>query len=507
LPDTLLRLERLTKLYPGTIALHDASLELERGEVHGIIGKNGAGKTTLVKIISGIESPTSGTLTVRGTPHAGWTRAEARGHGISIVSQEPQLVPDFTVAENLFTPDYPRGRAGMIDWRRMLREAERVLAEAGIGVSPRARGSDLSLSEQQLVLVARAFFVDRSGIILLDEVTASLSEKDEALLDGLIRGRKAEGRAIIYITHRMAEILRLCDRVSVLRDGRVVATERVSDLDEARLSAYITGAAGAPSDAAPAGRAEAPACAQEAPLLRVESLRVAGRREEVSLELREGEILGLAGLRGCGRTEIMKTLAGIMRPDAGAVLLDGRDARVRDPEEALHRGIVYLPEDRDREGLIETHGVRQNLSLSSLGAILRGPFIDRRGEGKRTAELVSLLSIDTPSAEQEVRYLSGGNKQKVVVGRILSTRPRLYLLDEPTKGIDIAAKRGIVSMIRTVLRTGAGVILTSPGLDDLMEACDRILVLHRGRLTAAFRREEFDESRIYMAMQGLGGKE
>jgi ABC-type sugar transport system ATPase subunit len=500
LPDTLLRLERLTKLYPGTIALHDASLELERGEVHGIIGKNGAGKTTLVKIISGIETPTSGTIAVHGTPHAGWTRAEARGHGISIVSQEPQLVPDFTVAENLFTPDYPRSRAGLIGWRGMLREAERVLAEAGIRVSPRARGSDLTLSEQQLVLVARAFFVDRSGIILLDEVTASLSERDETLLDGLINGQKARGRAIIYITHRMAEIMRLCDRVSVLRDGRVVATERVSDLDEARLSAYITGAAGTVPDSAPPPPGEE----ARAPLLRVESLRLAGRYEDIGFELREGEILGLAGLRGCGRTEIMKTLSGIMRPDAGRVLLDGREARVRDPEEALRRGIVYLPEDRDREGLIETHGVRQNLSLSSLGAVLRGPFIDRRAEGKRAAELVSRLSIDTPSAEQEVRYLSGGNKQKVVVGRILSTRPRLYLLDEPTKGIDIAAKRGIVSMVRTVLRKGAGVVLTSPGLDDLMEACDRILVLHRGRITAAFRRDEFDESRIYMAMQGLG---
>ncbi len=502
--ETLLQLDRLTKLYPGTIALHDATLGLERGEVHGIIGKNGAGKTTLVKIISGIETPTSGTLTVRGIPHAGWTRTEARVHGISIVSQEPQLVPDFTVAENLFTPDYPRSRTGLIRWREMVRQAERVLSKAGIGVSPRARGSDLTLSEQQLVLVARAFFVDRSEIVLLDEVTASLSEKDEALLDGLIKGQKAAGRAIIYITHRMAEIMRLCDRVSVLRDGRVVATERVSKLDEARLSAYITGSAAVgPSVAAPEDvRADA-----AAPLLRVESLSLSGRFEDIRLELHEGESLGLAGLRGCGRTEIMKSLAGILRPDAGRVLLDGRDASVHDPEEALHRGIVYLPEDRDHEGLIETHGVRLNLSLSSLGAVLHGPFIDRRREAERTAGLISLLSIDTPSAEQEVRYLSGGNKQKVVVGRILSTRPRLYLLDEPTKGIDIAAKRGIVTMIRTVLRKDAGVILTSPGLDDLMEACDRILVLHRGRVIAAFSRDEFDESRIYIAMQGLGSKE
>ena len=501
--ETLLRLERLTKLYPGTVALRDASLELERGEVHGIIGRNGAGKTTLVKIISGIETPTSGTMELRGVPHAGWTRRDALDHGISIVSQEPQIVPDFTVAENLFTPDYPRSPLGRIRWRDLYGRAEKVLAEAGIGVNARARGSDLTVSEQQLVLVAKAFFVDRSDILLLDEVTASLSEKDETLLDGLIAAQKAKGKAIIYITHRMAEILRLCDRVSVLRDGRTVATQRVADLDEARLSAYVTGA---DAGRAPAGRPEARRTAPpaSAPLLRVEGLSRAGRYRDVSFILQEGEILGLAGLRGCGRTEIMKGLSGLLRPDCGRVALDGRDALTSGPDAALARGIVYLPEDRDGEGLIETHGVRLNLSLSSLGHVMHGPFLDRAREEKRAAELISALSIETPSAEQEVRYLSGGNKQKVVVGRILSTRPRLYLLDEPTKGIDIAAKRGILDTVRTVLRRNAGVVLTTPGLDDLMEACDRILVLYRGRITAEFQRDGFDESKIYMAMQGLG---
>jgi ABC-type sugar transport system ATPase subunit len=299
----------------------------------------------------------------------------------------------------------------------------------------------------------------------------------------------------------MAEIMRLCDRVSVLRDGRTVATEAVAELDEARLSAYITGGTiGSGFAAAASGKAGEDAVA---PLLRVEGLAQAGRYEGISFELGEGEVLGLAGLRGSGRTEILKSLAGIERPERGRVLLDGRDARVGGPAEALRRGIVYLPEDRDREGLVESHGVRQNLSLSSLGSVMRGPFLDRRRENGRAASLIASLSIDTPSAEQEVRYLSGGNKQKVVVGRILSARPRLYLLDEPTKGIDIAAKRGILDMTRTTLRREAGVILTSPGLEDLLEACDRILVLYRGRIASEFRRDSFDESRIYMAMQGL----
>jgi ABC-type sugar transport system ATPase subunit len=499
--ETLLRLDHVTKLYPGTIALYQASFELESGEVHGIIGKNGAGKTTLVKIISGIQAPTSGTLTVRGRAHRGWTRAEARGHGIAIVTQEPQIVPDFTVAENLFTPRYPCSPPARIRWREIQERAERVLGEAGIGVNPRARGSDLTVSEQQLVLVAKAFFVDEADIILLDEVTASLSEKDEALLDALISQQKRRGKAIIYITHRMAEILRLCDRVSVLRDGRTVATEQVAGLDEVRLSAYITGAGGA-APAAGDGAAPLPA-PERAPLLRVEGLSLAGCYEGIGFDLRERQILGFAGLRGSGRTEILKTLAGILRPDGGRVLLDGRVARHGGPAAALRRGVVYLPEDRDHEGLVEPHSVRQNLSLSSLGAISRGLFLDRRREAERTAGLVGSLSIETPSAEQEVRYLSGGNKQKVVVGRILAAHPRLYLLDEPTKGIDIAAKRSILAQVRSVLSREAGVILTSPGLEDLLETCDRILVLYRGRITADFPRDRFDESAIYMAMQGL----
>ncbi len=507
--DTLLHLDRVTKLYPGTIALYQASLGLERGEVHGIIGKNGAGKTTLVKIISGIEAPTSGTLTVRGRTCRGWNRAEARENGIAIVTQEPQIVPDFTVAENLFTPRYPCSPLARIRWGEIRSRAERILAEAGIGVNPRARGSDLTLSEQQLVLVAKAFFVDEADVILLDEVTASLSERDEALLDGLIGQQKRRGKAIIYITHRMAEILRLCDRVSVLRDGRTVATERVAGLDEARLSAYITGTAGMrPPPENPSADSRPPSGARSAPdgdvpLLRVEGLTQAGRYEGISFDLGEHEILGLAGLRGSGRTEILKTLAGILKAGSGRVLLDGREVRVSGPAGALRRGIVYLPEDRDREGLVETHSVRLNLSLSSLGPLRRGPFLDRRREEARTAALIETLSIDTPSAEQEVRYLSGGNKQKVVVGRILSARPRIYLLDEPTKGIDIAAKRSILAQTRATLRREAAVILTSPGLEDLLEACDRILVLHQGRIVAAFPRDAFDESRIYMAMQGL----
>lgn len=516
LESSLLRLDRVTKLYPGTIALYQASLSLERGEVHGIIGKNGAGKTTLVKIISGIEAPTAGSITVRGRAHRAWARAEARANGIAIVTQEPQIVPDFTVAENLFTPQYPCSPLKRIRWRELRERAGRILREAGLGVNPLAKGSDLSLSEQQLVLVAKAFFVDPADIVLLDEVTASLSEKDERLLYRLIERQKAQGKAIIYITHRMAEILRVCDRVSVLRDGRTVATERVADLDEERLSAYITGAgSGRPArrgQAGPSARGGAPAAPGgdgsspprgPRPLLEVEGLSLAGRYRGISFELRAREILGLAGLRGSGRTELLKSLAGALQPDAGRILLEGRPVRWPGPAAALRCGLVYLPEDRDREGLVEGHSVRLNLSLSSLGALRRGPFLDRRREAERTAGLVRALSIDTPSAEQEVRYLSGGNKQKVVVGRILAARPRVFLLDEPTKGIDIAAKRGILEMTRTTLRREAGVILTSPGLEDLLEVCDRILVLHQGRIAAAFRRGEFDESRIYIAMQGI----
>lgn len=502
--NPILEMDHISKLYPGTIALLNTSLELLPGEVHGVIGKNGAGKSTMVKIISGIISPTSGSIRIRGSTHRSLTRSEARHNGIAIVTQEPQIIPDFSVAENLFTPAYPCTSIKSIKWNAIYSEAEEILTKTGIDISSRAKGSDLTVSEQQLVLVVKAFFVDEAEIVLLDEVTASLSENDEELLYDLIAKQKRKNKAIIYITHRMAEIVRICDRVTVLRDGQTITTENVADLDEGELSSFITGMDfGRTFETAVKNEERIPGTQVNPVLLCIEQLTKTGSYYNISFELHENEVLGLAGLRGSGRTEILKSISGILRPDSGRVRLGNNESRFRSPSEALRHGIVYLPEDRDREGLIEILSVRFNLSLCSLPSLKKGVFLDKKKELSQVEDLIDLLSIDATSTENEVRYLSGGNKQKVVVGKILSRKPKIFLLDEPTKGIDIATKGSILEMVRTTLREKAGVVITSPSLEDLLAVCDRIVVLYQGRIVREYLKERFNESNIYMAMQGV----
>ena len=549
---TILRLDGITKLYPGSVALYNARMDVKEGEVHGIIGKNGAGKSTLVNIVSGITAPTGGEIRFGGEVVHALTRQRARRAGIAIVTQEPEVVPDFTVAENLFFPDYSRGPGGRIRWRGMGEEAGRIMEMARLRVNVLAKMSDLSLSEQQLVLVAKAFYVERAKIIILDEVTASLSSRDGAFLYEIINMQKREGKAILFISHHMGEILEICDRVTVLRDGKTVATEKRGALDQHRLALFIVGEEngdfrGSGRGLAPAGESalrsasrwdggvsattgggvKTPTAggalahagigwkardgarvrgADDSVVLAVSNLTRAGAFQDLSLTLRKGEVLGIAGLRGSGRTEILKAIAGIDRVDGGSVAVEGRERVFRSPAEAFAGGVVYLPENRDKEGLIEMQSVRVNLSLSSLRRLTRGAFIDRRAERKVIEGLIDMLSIMTPSPEQEVRNLSGGNRQKVVVGKIFASRPVVYLLDEPTRGIDISAKTSILSTIRECLAETSGVIMTAPGLEDLVSVCDRILILYRGSVVDEFARGEFQERELYLAIHGTGRK-
>jgi ABC-type sugar transport system ATPase subunit len=510
----VLRLDGVTKLYPGSIALYNARMDVRAGEVHGIIGKNGAGKSTLVNVISGITAPTAGEIRLDGELFHSLTRQRARRAGIAIVTQEPETVPDFTVAENLFFPDYFRGAGGRIRWRDMGEEAGRIMEKARLKVSALAKMSDLPLSEQQLVLVAKAFYVERASIVILDEATASLSSRDSAFLYEIIDMQRREGKSVLFISHHMGEILEVCDRVTVLRDGRTVATEAREALDRDRLSRFIVGE-GAPAEGA--GVVEAARGSRKgssggdafggSPVLELEGLTRAGAFESVSLALRRGEVLGIAGLRGSGRTELLKAIAGIDRVDGGTIAVGGRRGVFRSPSEAFAGGVVYLPENRDKEGLIEIQSVRANLSLSSLRRLTRGGFIDRREERRVAGGLIDTLSIMTPSPEQEVRNLSGGNRQKVVVGKIFASKPLVYLLDEPTRGIDISAKKSILRTIRERLADGSGVIMTAPGLEDLLGVCDRILVLYGGRIVSEFTRGEFSEKRLYLAVHGESGQE
>lgn len=496
---SILHLKNITKIYPGTVALQNVNLEINRGEVHGIIGKNGAGKSTLVGIISGMVTPSGGEIEIRGHKLAHLSRLDAKREKISIVPQEPQVISDFTVAENLFLGDYPNC-GPFVNWKQMLDSTEEILRRTRLNINARAKAADLSISEQQLLLLLKACYVEKSDIIILDEASASLSQDDEKIYYSLIAEQKKMGKTIILISHRTDEILQVCDQVTVIRDGRSVKTIACKELDRRQFSALIVGEE-SEQNLNMTGK-YSPINREEDIVLRVDKFTHLGYFENIDITLKKGEVIGLAGLRGSGRTELFKSIVGIDPIDSGTLEIDGSKCTVSSPAQALGQGVVYLTEDREKEGLIANLSVRENMVLNCLSQISKIGFIERTKENKLVSQLVKVFEIITASPEQEVNQLSGGNKQKVVVSRISAFGPLVYLLDEPTRGIDIAAKDSILRIIRERLADQAGVIMTSPGLDDLLLVCDKILVMYKGKIIAAYEREQFNESLIFHTMQG-----
>jgi ABC-type sugar transport system ATPase subunit len=494
-----LSLQGITKIYPGTVALEEVNLEVRYGEVHGLIGKNGAGKSTLVGILAGLIQPTSGTIRIGNCSFGSLSRAHAKREGVAIVTQEPEIILDITVAENLYLGDFET-RGGFLDWSGMFAKAQKVLEQVGLDINVQLRAGDLSLSERQLLLIIKACIVEDARIIILDESSAPLTQKDAEILRRLVGDLRSRGKAIVYISHHIDELLEICDRLTVLRDGRSVATRNRADLDHQSLSELIVGDGFAVCKARRGE--ETPAFGEE--LLVLEGLTRWGNYEGISFTLRRGEILGIAGLRGSGRTELLKGIAGIEPPDEGKIVLKGKERLFRKPNEALAAGVAYLPEERESEGLIKLFSIRDNLILNSLSQFVSHGFIRNAAASRRAAEVFEEVQVKAFSLEQAVEELSGGNKQKVVIGRIMAARPDVYLLDEPTRGVDIGAKKSILSLICERIRGNAGVIITSPGLDDLIDVCDRILVLCGGKIVKSYNRREFDEKQLFMDIQGFG---
>ena len=504
---TVLQLKNITKIYPGTAALQHVDLEISSGEIHGIIGKNGAGKSTLVGIISGMIHPSSGEVIVNGRRVAHLSRIDAKKEHIAIVPQEPQIIADFTVAENLFLGDYPH-KGPVVDWKEMFIAADKLLKKAGLFVNPRGKAGELSLSAQQLLLLLKACYVENAQIIILDEASASLAQDDEKIYYEIISEQKKMGKTIILISHRTDEILKVCDRVTVIRDGKTISTINCADLDKKSFAALIVGEeSNERSDKMNEYSEKDPGLKKRQTILEVKGLTRAGAYYNINFQLHKTEILGFAGLRGSGRTEIMKSLIGMDHYDEGAVQICGMEYLPKNPAHALELGIVYLPEDRELEGIFSSLSVRENIMMNSLEDIGRKFIIDREKEHKTVQRLVRMFEIQAATPEQEVSQLSGGNKQKVVVGRIAAFGPKVFLLDEPTRGIDIAAKESMLSIIRNKLSADSGIIITSPGLEDLMLICDRILVLCKGKITASFDRTEFDEQAIFHMMQADDSRE
>jgi D-xylose transport system ATP-binding protein len=496
----LLKAEDLSKTFPGVRALDGVSLEVRAGEIHALCGENGAGKSTLIKILSGIHPHGShgGQLWVDGQPACFGGVADAGRAGIAVICQELALVEEMTVAENIFLGREPLRAGGLVDWPRLQRDASAVLAPFEVAIDPAARVGDLGVGHKQLIEIAKALS-RQSRVLILDEPTAALAQHEVEVLMRILRSLRQSGMGCIYISHKLEEVFALADRITVLRDGRAVHSAQSSQLSPAEVIALMVGR--------PMGETwvPGPKSPRGAVALRVEALGVddeQGRRrlQDINLEVAAGEIVGLGGLMGAGRTELLMHLFGawgVRR--AGKVWLEGELCVVDNPEQALRSGLALVPEDRRRHGLVLDQSVGFNLSLANLSTLAPKGWLDRAAELKAQQRLVDSLRIKTAGLQVEVGKLSGGNQQKVVIGKMLETQPKVMMLDEPTRGIDIGAKWEVYELIEQLARQGMAVLLVSSELPELLALSDRIVMLREGRVGGCFRRGEADQQQLMRA--------
>ncbi len=490
-----LEMRGICKQFPGVRALDEVTLTVARGEVHALVGENGAGKSTLMKILAGAYPKDAGEILLAGRPVAISDPHHAQRLGIAVIYQEFNLVPGLDVAENIFLGREPMGRIpGFIDRRRLYRDAAAVLDRLYCPLDAHALVGQLSVADQQMVEIAKAIAADAS-LLVMDEPTAALTEREQGALFVLIRALRAQGTTIIYISHRMEEIFAIADSVTVLRDGRHVATLPVARTDRRELIRLMVGRDLSETfprrDAAP-GEV----------VLRVAGLRRSGARHEIDLEVRAGEIVGIAGLVGAGRTELARTLFGADAHDRGEVFLDGKPVRIQSPADAIRNGVVLAPEDRKGQGLVLTMNVRDNTTLAALDHFCSLGFIRGGQETRACLASIQQLGIRTTGPQQPVRNLSGGNQQKVVLGKWLATGPRVLILDEPTRGIDVGAKAEIYRLMDHLARSGVAIVMISSDLPELLGMSDRVVVMHEGRITAQFPRAEATQERIMHAAVG-----
>jgi len=471
----LLECVSIAKSFAGVRALAGVSLEVSAGEVHALVGENGAGKSTLIRIITGAEQPDSGRLTVAGHSVASFDPSTARAFGIAAIYQQPSLFPDLTVAENVAFALERGGAWRRIDWPQRLHQAKALLDRVGASIDPSRLAGTLRPPEQQLVEIAKAIGAD-AQVVLMDEPTASLTDAEVLRLIGVIKTLRDAGTGVIYISHRLEEVFAIAERVTVLRDGATVGTHRIADVSARQLIEMMVGRQLTrlfPKRPVPFGDV-----ALELVGL---SNRAAGVRD-VSLQIRQGEIVGLAGLVGCGRSELAETLFGLSPADAGDVVVSGQRAEIDSPRDAIHYGIGYVPKDRRQHGVIPEMSVAKNISMASLAAVSANGLIQPAREFAVAGEYVHKLRIKTPSASTDVEDLSGGNQQKVALARWLMTGARVLVLDEPTQGVDVGAKAEIHALIGDLVEQGTAVLLISSELPELLGMCDRIAVMRAGTI-------------------------
>ncbi|MBX5436562.1 MAG: sugar ABC transporter ATP-binding protein [Alicyclobacillaceae bacterium] len=484
----ILEMRGISKSFPGVQALTNVDLTIRKGEVHGLVGANGAGKSTLMKILSGVIQADSGEIHFKGQRIRLHSPLDAQRAGISIIHQELSLVPTLSVGENIFLGRL-HGKSYSLRWKDVYKQSRELLKRVGSHVDPRTLVRDLSVAQMQLVEVAKALSFN-ADLIIMDEPSAVLSGADLAHLFNTIKSLTQQGITIIYISHRLDEIFQICNRLTIMRDGRVVDSKDVKDVDRDFIIRGIVG-----RDLKDEYPPRKPKTVGEE-ILSVQSLTIRGKVHDVSFHVRRGEILGLAGLVGSGRTEIARCIFGADRYDGGEIRFKGRPAQFTNPRKAITSGVALVPEDRKSQGLITKFPVRLNLTMAALRKISRNGFLRPRVEREAADSLVKTLSIKTPSVEQIALNLSGGNQQKVVVGKCLFSDAEVIVLDEPTRGVDVGAKREIYDVIHELAGQGKSVILISSDWDELIALSDRLVVLHEGRVKGELNGSEATPDRI-----------
>lgn len=489
-----LKVENITKTFPGTKALSKVMLQVITGEVHALVGENGAGKSTLMNIISGVLPPDEGTITFQGKPVRFSSPSEAQTAGVGFVHQELALCPHISVAENIYMGRYEKGPFGFIKRKKLYSDTAELLKPFKTNIRPEDMVGDLNIANQQVVEIAKSLSLD-CKLLILDEPTSSLSDAETEILFNIIRKLKSEGISVLYITHRIAEIFEICDRVTILRDGNYIHTFNVSEVTPRQI---VEGMVGRelndfyPPKSSDSGE----------PMLKVCALSREGIFQEISFELRRGEILGLSGLVGSGRTEVARAICAIDKLDAGEVFFLGEPVRFKNYADAIKHGLCYLTEDRKLQGLFLNLNVKNNINAAIIDTLSHHLLLQRKREVENSNIYVDRLNIKVHNINQLISSLSGGNQQKVMIAKWLSANPAVIIMDEPTRGIDVGAKSEIHNMLRELSNHGIGVVLISSELPEIIGMCDRVIVMHEGRMTGEVSGQEITEKRIIMLASG-----
>lgn len=490
MPDVVLKIENISKKFPGVQALKDVSFSVNRGEIHALIGENGAGKSTLIKILSGINSLESGAFYINGKSIRFHTPFEAIQNGVSVVHQEIKLVDTLTVSENIFIGQPPMKKNGLVDWKKLHRDARVMLNSINAEINERTIVGKLSIAQQQMVEICKALS-HKAEIIIMDEPSATLTDKELVLLFEILRNLKNRGITVIYISHRMEEVFEISDRVTVLRDGEHIHTGDIGGLDRRKLISMMVGRElenEYPKEFTHRGE----------PLLEIINLNRPGILHNINLVLYAGEVLCISGLVGSGRTEFARAVFGADHGKriTGEIRVKGKAVKINCVQDAMKNGIALIPEDRKRQGLVLGMSVRENISLSNIRRVMKGMMIKRKLESKLAREYIEALRIMTPNEQRQVLYLSGGNQQKVVIAKWLATYADILILDEPTRGVDVGAKAEIYKLLNTFIKQGKGVIMISSEMPEVIGMCDRVLVFREGSINGEFKRDEVTQEKL-----------